>query len=67
MKELLEERTLLCLELGLTSSRKATNPINRENYANNFCSLFVDGPSELTEIGWTIVEDRGTVYGFLAT
>lgn len=45
MKELLEERTVLCLELGLTSSRKTTNPIDRENYANSFCSLFVDGPS----------------------
>lgn len=67
MKELLEERTTLCIDLQLTSSRKQNSSIDRGLIANNFCLLFGDGPSQLDEYSWTILEDRGTIYGFLAS
>lgn len=67
MKELLEERTALCIGLGLTSARKQTVNLNPTAIAANFCLLFTDGPSQLDEYTWTILEDRGTIYGFLAS
>lgn len=67
MKELLEERTALCIGLGLTSARKQTINLSPTAIAANFCLLFTDGPSQLDEYTWTILEDRGTIYGFLAS
>jgi uncharacterized Zn finger protein (UPF0148 family) len=67
MKELLDERTTLCISLGLTSSRKQTPSLDTPTIAANFCLLFSDCPSQLDEFSWTILEDRGTVYGFLAS
>jgi hypothetical protein len=67
MKELLEERTTLCIALGLTSSRKQSNNLNPATIASNFCLLFKDCPSALDEFSWTILEDRGTIYGFCAS
>jgi hypothetical protein len=55
MKELLEERTSLCIALGLTSSRKQTINLNPTTIAANFCLLFADGPSQLDEYTWTIL------------
>lgn len=45
MKELLEERTVLCIDLGLTSSRKPSINLNRTFLALNFGLLFKDCPS----------------------
>jgi hypothetical protein len=66
MKEILQERTSLCLGLGLTSNRKQAE-IDRGSIAVRFGMLFKDAPSGLEEVSWAIVEDRGTIYGFLAT
>jgi len=66
MKELLEERTKLCLALDLSSNRKQA-AIDKGLIAVRFTMLFKDAPSPLDEANWAIVEDRGTIYGFLAT
>lgn len=66
MKEILEERTNLCLSLALSSNRKQA-VIDRALISARFGMLFKDAPSILKEVNWAIVEDRGTIYGFLAT
>jgi len=35
--------------------------------AKYFSVLFNDGPEELDDYSWAIVEDKGTIYGFLAS
>lgn len=69
MRQLLDERTAICIYLGLTSKRPAAGgiPLNREVLANNFSSLFRDSPENLSEYGWAIIEDRGSIYGLIAS
>ena len=67
MRQLLEERTRLCLELGLSSKNVKGSKIDKEGLEFFFGELFKDCPDALTDCSWTVVEDRGTAYGFLAS
>lgn len=67
MKQLLEERTQLCLGLGLSSRKSRSEQVDKSKLEHFFGEIFKDGPSDLREFSWTILEDRGTVYAFLAS
>ena len=54
------------MALALSSNRKQA-AIDKGLIAVRFGMLFKDAPAPLDEVNWAIVEDRGTVYGFLAT
>jgi hypothetical protein len=67
MRQLLEERTTLCIRLGLSSRGGKGSEVDRDQMERLFGELFSDCPDNLTEFSWTILQDHGTIYGFLAS
>jgi hypothetical protein len=55
MRQLLEERTNLCFELGLSSRNGKGKGVDIEEMEKFFGGLFKDCPDNLTEFSWTVV------------
>ena len=53
--------------LGLSSKRTSKITINQEEISRYFSSLFSDAPEILPDNNWTIIEDQGTIFGFIGS